>query len=267
MKIEIDLNKSLHENASVYFQKSKKSKKKLEGLKKAVKDTERKLEKLREKENIREEKKAVLVKKRSKKWFEKFHWFNSSDNLLAIAGRDTQSNEEVIKKYLEKGDLYFHAEIHGSPHCILKTKNNKAPETSMKETAEFVACFSRAWSSNLGSVDVYSVFPEQVSKSAPSGESMKTGSFMIYGERNWFKKTSLSFGIGIKKEEDFFVVISGPLDAIKKHSEIHFKIVQGKNSKGITAKKLKKLFEEKVNGIIDLDEIISMLPSGNSDVV
>jgi len=265
MKIEIDLNKSINENASLYFEKSKKSKRKKQGLLKAVKNTEKRLNEL--KSNQQEQKTQVLIKKRIKKWFEKFHWFYTSDDFLAVAGRDTKSNEEIVKKYMEDNDLYFHAEINGSPHCIIKTKNNSVPETSMKETAEFTALFSRAWRSGLSSVDVYSVNPEQVSKKAPSGESMKTGSFMIYGERNWFKKTALNFGIGVKKEEDDFVVISGSFSAVKKHSVISFKVVQGKDSKGITAKKLKKLFEEKLGSVIDLDEIISMLPSGNSDIV
>lgn len=264
MKIEIDLSKNLNENASIYFQKSKKNKKKLEGLEKAVKETEKRLIKL--KENQTEEKKEVLIKKRKKQWFEKFHWFYTSDNFLVIAGKDTKSNEEVIKKYMDKTDLYFHAEIHGSPHCILKTKNNLAPENSMKETAEFVASFSRAWKSGVSFVDVYSVLPEQVSKKAVSGESMKTGSFMIYGERTWFKKTPLNFAIGIKKEGSELIVVSGSAEAVKKHSLISFKIKQGNDSKGITAKKLKKLFEEKLNEPIDLDELISMLPSGNSEV-
>ncbi len=265
MKIEIDLHKNLNENASIYFQKSKKNKKKLEGLKKAVKETEKRLSKM--KENQTTEKKEVLIKKRKKQWFEKFHWFYTSDNLLAIAGKDTKSNEEVIKKYMDKTDLYFHAEIHGSPHCLLKAINNSSPETSMKETAEFVACFSKAWKTGISSVDVYSVLPEQVSKKAVSGESMKTGSFMIYGERNWFKKTPLNFAIGIKKEKENFIVISGPFESVKKHSEILFKIRQGKDSKGVIGKKLKKLFEEKLNTIIDLDELISMLPSGESEIV
>ncbi len=264
MKIEIDLNKSLNENASLYFEKSKKQKKKLDGLKKALKDTEKKLEMLREKNPVEE--KQVLVKKRKKQWFEKFHWFITSDNLLAVAGRDTKSNEEIVKKHMDKTDLYFHADIHGSPHCVLKTKNNSAPENSMKETAEFTAAFSSAWKKGLGSVDVYSVLPEQVSKKAVSGESMKSGSFMIYGERNWFRKTSLDFCIGIKKEEENFVVVSGPFNAVKKNSLVFFRVVQGNDSKGITAKKLKKLFEEKIDFAADLDEIISMLPAGNSEV-
>lgn len=267
MEIEIDLSKSLNENASIYFGKSKKSKKKLAGLKKAVKDTERKLKQMQEKEEIIDKNKEHLIKRRKKQWFEKFHWFYSSENLLALAGRDAKSNEELIKKHMEKDDLYFHADIQGSPHCLLKTKKNSAVIQSKKETAEFVASFSNAWKSNLSSVDVYSVLPEQISKKAPSGESMKTGSFMIYGNREWFKKTPLNFGIGIKKEKEDFIVISGSFDAVKKNSVISFKIIQGKDSKGITAKKLKKLFEEKIKEVLDLDEIISMLPNGSSEIV
>jgi len=267
MELEIDLNKSLNENASLYFDKSKKSKKKLDGLKKAVKDTEKKLNKMQEKEEIIDQNKEHLIKRRKKQWFEKFHWFYTSDNILAVAGRDAKSNEELVKKHMVKTDLYFHADIQGSPHCILKTKKNSASAKSMEETAEFVAVFSKAWTSGLSAVDVYSVNPEQVSKSAPSGESMKTGSFMIYGERNWFKKTSLNFGIGIKKEKDGFVVISGSFDGVKKNSDFCFKIIQGKDSKGVTGKKLKKLFEAKVSESVDLDELISMLPNGESEIV
>lgn len=265
MKIEIDLNKSLNENASAFFEKSKKSRKKIEGLRKALKESEKKINEM----NLKHEAipKNVLVKKRKKSWFEKFHWFFSSDGLLAVAGRDTKSNEELVKKHMDKTDLYFHAEIHGAPHCILKAKNGSASQASLKETAEFAAIFSSAWKSGFGSVDVYSVLPEQVSKKAPSGESMKSGSFMIYGERNWFKKTSLDFSIGVKKENDSFMLISGPSSAVKKQSTVFFKVVQGKDSKGVAAKKLKKLFEEKINSVVDLDEIISMLPNGESEIV
>lgn len=39
-------------------------------------------------------------------WFEKFNWFISSDHLLVISGRDSQQNELLVKKYLDKGFLF-----------------------------------------------------------------------------------------------------------------------------------------------------------------
>jgi len=261
MRIELELKKSLMENANAYFEKSKKAKKKLEGLKKAITDTSKKIEGLKEKKASVQEKK--LLKKRKKEWYEKFHWFYSSDGLLVLAGRDAQSNEELIKKHMEeKNDLYFHAEIQGSPHCIIKAKENKAPEETQREAAEFVAVYSKAWVEGLSSINVYSVLPEQVSKNAPTGTSMKTGSFMIYGQKKWFKKTPLEFAIGVKKEKDYFIIIGGPPSAVKNNSIAFIEVMQGKEKKGDTAKKIKALLEKKTGSAIDLDEIISVLPNG-----
>ncbi|MBU1121064.1 MAG: NFACT RNA binding domain-containing protein [archaeon] len=269
MEIELDLRKGVAENASTYFEKSKKAKKKLEGLVKSIEDTRSRLEKLKEKQFLlEEEEKAVPLKKREKKWFEKFHWFYSSNGFLVIAGRDSRTNEEIIKKYMEKDDLYFHAEIQGSPHCIIKTNKSEVPSSIMNEAAQFVASFSKGWREKLSSLDVYSVLPEQVSKKAPSGESMKSGSFMIYGKRNYFKKIPLELAIGVKKEGEEFIVISGPLTAIKKNSIAFVKVIQGEEKKGIAAKKLKELLEKKLglNEKLDLDEIIAMLPAGGTNI-
>ncbi len=263
MKVKIDLKKSLQQNASLYFDKSKKAKKKLAGLEKAVGDMKKKSDKLKRQEEFRE-KEAEIVKKRKRRWFEKFHWFFSSDGFLVIGGKDAKSNEVVVKRHMEEPDLYFHADIQGAPHVILKSKDNPAPGKTLKEAAQFAAIFSKAWKEALSSIDVYSVIPKQVSKKAPTGEAIGAGAFMIYGKRRWFKKTPLDFAIGVKEEDENYVIISGPLSAIKKHSLVFVQLRQGKQSKGETAKKLKAIFEKKLGkkNIIDLDELISMLPAG-----
>jgi predicted ribosome quality control (RQC) complex YloA/Tae2 family protein len=38
-------------------------------------------------------------------WFEKFHWFISSENYLVLTGRDAQQNEILVKRYLRRGDV------------------------------------------------------------------------------------------------------------------------------------------------------------------
>ena len=87
--IEIDANKSLEQNASKYFEESKKARKKIIGLKKAAIDLEKKTSQLEEKKLAP---KKEPLKKRERKWFEKFHWFFTSENFLIIAGRDAKSN-------------------------------------------------------------------------------------------------------------------------------------------------------------------------------
>ena len=138
MEIELDLNKTIEENATSYFEKSKLARKKVNGLKKAIEITEKIAEK-----------KVVVAKKekRNAKWFEKFRWFFTSDGLLVVGGKNAQQNEEIVKKYMDKKDVYFHAEVFGAPHCVIKLSESKfsvVPEQSMHEAAQFAVTFSKA---------------------------------------------------------------------------------------------------------------------------
>ncbi|MBU0635748.1 DUF814 domain-containing protein [Candidatus Micrarchaeota archaeon] len=269
MRIEIDFQESLEKNADRYYEQSKKAKKKLAGLKDAIikleKETERKQVAFQTKKDSKQ-----IVKKRSRDWFEKFRWFFTSDSLLVIGGRDAKTNDWIVKKFLEKGDLYFHADLSGAPHCVLKTKNNKAPEQSKQEALAFSVVFSRAWQSSSSIANAYWVLPSQVSKKAPSGESMGKGAFMIYGKRNYGKKIPLECGIGIEKKEDAWRIVSGPLSAIQKNALHVLKLGPGEMEKGPLSKKLFKHFEFKVKEKLSptvLDEIIGALPTGGSKII
>lgn len=262
-EIEIDISKSLEENASDCFEKSKKAKRKLASLKAAMERTREKIKALGKEAPERKD----LRKKRKRDWFEKFRWFFTSDNLLAIAGKDAKSNEEVVKKYMNEKDLYFHADIDGAPHVVLLTEGSKAPEKSNKEAAIFALDFSKAWQSGTSTGVVYSVLPIQVSKSAPSGESLGTGAFVISGKRNWFRKTPLDLSIGVEKSGEGHRVISGPTAAVKKHAEFSVQLEQGSLKKGEAAKKLFSLFEKRFGkNCVSLDEVVSMLPSGGFEI-
>jgi predicted ribosome quality control (RQC) complex YloA/Tae2 family protein len=72
-------------------------------------------------------------------WFEKFYWFISTENYLILSGRDAQQNEILFKKYLKKGDIYIHADIHGASTCIIKnpTGGGLAKQTRRKLTPFF----------------------------------------------------------------------------------------------------------------------------------
>jgi len=225
MEIEIFLDKSVDENAGLYFEKAKKAKAKLEGARKALEESKTKLDQLLQEESkfIEEEEKKALKRDRKKEWYEKFHWFFSTERFLCIGGKDATSNEIIVKKHLDKEDLVFHTDMAGSPFFIIKD-GQKAGENTINECAQAVAVYSKAWKLGHGTVDVFYVKPEQVSKEAQSGEFLAKGSFMITGKTNYLRP-NLKYAIGlvniVKKNEDgsnieSSEIIGGPIESIKK---------------------------------------------------
>jgi len=258
MKLELNTRKSLNANAAAYYERSKKVRAKLAGVRTAIADTEQKIADLDMK--IEENKAEALAKpaapiRREKKWFEKFHHFTTSDGFLVIAGRDAKQNEFLVSRHLEAADLFMHAEIHGAPATVIKD-GQRAPERSLLEAAQFSASYSSAWKNGLGSVDVYAVKPDQVSKHS-HGEYVPKGGFMIKGERQWFKHTCLGLWLGVDKETHT------PL--IEPESKpVSFKTLLhpgGKKEKGALAKELARKL------VCDVDELLQIMPTGNSSVV
>jgi predicted ribosome quality control (RQC) complex YloA/Tae2 family protein len=255
MEIEFDLKKSVDENAGIYFNLAKKSKKKLEGAHKALEDSKKKLEKLKKDENKFMETALKKLEKKDRKleWYEKFHWFISSEDFLCIGGKDATSNEIVIKKHTDKEDLVFHTDMAGSPFFIIKN-GQSAKEETINETAQAVAVYSRAWKLGHTTADVFYVKPEQVSKEAQSGEYMSKGSFMVRGKTTYIHP-KLEYAIGLVEDE----IVGGPITAIKKKTNKFVIVIPGREKKSSMAKKIKA----KLKGG-DLDEIIKFLPAGGS---
>lgn len=48
----------------------------------------------------------AAVPARKPYWFERFHWFVSSENYLVLSGRDAQQNELLVKRYLRWATLF-----------------------------------------------------------------------------------------------------------------------------------------------------------------
>ena len=254
MKVTIDLKKSVEENASEYYDRAKKAKKKLQGAEKAVELAIKKKEKQdKEKEKQQElEQQKLQEKNRKKNWYEKFKWFFTTNNFLVIAGKDATTNEEVIKKYAEKDDYVFHTDMSGSPFAVLKTDKKEPADIDFQETAIFTGSNSKAWSQGISSVSVFKVKPEQVTKEAKAGEYIKKGSFMVYGKREEYNiKPELAVGI----KED--VPMTGPVTAVKKHCEKKIAIQQGNEKKEKIANLIMKKLGLKTN-----DDILGNLPQG-----
>ena len=256
MKVEIDARKSIHDNAAAYYDKSKKVKAKIEGLTKAIVQTKKLIEAEEKKASIIPEKKIV----REKDWFEKFHYFVTQNSFLAIGGKDSKSNDVIVKKHMEKNDLYFHADIQGAPSVLLKNGQN-AKEDDIKETAQFAGAFSSAWKSELGVVDVFCVKPEQVHTAAKSGEYLAQGSYVITGERTIFKKMLVELAITYLAGK----LLIGPTATIKKRTNDFLVIKPTRGTKGESAKKFLYSIKKKwPNSVVDLDWVIQLLPNGGS---
>ncbi|MCD6230240.1 MAG: DUF814 domain-containing protein [Candidatus Diapherotrites archaeon] len=261
METELDLRKTLRQNANLYYSKSKKAKAKLAGVKTALEESKKQLKEVLEKKQVLENEKIELKKKRQAKWFEKFHWFFTSKDTLVIGGKDTKSNETIVKKHMEPTDVYFHAEVFGAPHVIAKTEDKELESSELEEIGVFAVSYSRAWREKVARANVFWVDPSQVTKEAPSGEYLGTGSFMIRGKKNFIKKANLKLAIGLSGS----VVVCGPKKAIEKTTKIFKEITPGETRPSDMAKKLKAFFEKQSKETVSLDEIIKMLPPGNSD--
>jgi len=266
--IELSLNKTLHQIADEYYNKSKKIKEKLEGLIEAIEKTKKDMENVEEIEAKKYVESIRVVRKRE--WYEKFRWFFTSDGFLVIGGRNAAMNEEIVSKYLEPKDLFFHTQTPGAPVTVLKNGQD-APEQSLIEAAEFAVTYSALWKEGKYGGEVYYVKPEQVKKAAKAGEYLPKGSFYIIGKRNYIT-ASVSCGIGVELEK--LRVFGGPLSAVKKYCDYYVEIDIGNMQPNEIAKEIAfKLIsmakdEEKhiVRSIATPDEIMKFLPPGKSRI-
>ena len=263
--LNIDPKLTIPENAENYYEKAKKAKRKTKGAEIAIENTKKQLEDIKAKKDIAMENIAVPKKrvKKNLKWYEKLRWFVSSDGHLVIGGRDANSNESVVKKYLEPNDIYLHADIHGASSTAIKLNGDDVNDNLLKESGEFAASFSSAWSMGFTSQDVFWVHPDQVTKTPESGEFLAKGSFVIRGHRNYIRGARVKLAIGIVDYEGKRIM-AGPIESLEKHCDNYVVIKPGFTKKEAIAKKIIHKINE--DDLLTLDDIIRVLPSGKCDI-
>ena len=267
-KVRIEPDAPLPSIASVLFDESKKQKGAINSIEKLIKKTEDQLEKTIAKGEIA--KGAVGFSDiRKKSWYERYRWFFTSDGMLAVGGRDGSSNSALVRKHMENDDKIFHAEINGSPFFILKDRSETLMPLSLEETAQATVCFSRAWQVSGHGLSSFWVKPDQIKKAAPTGQSMGKGSFMIYGTRNFIKVASLKLAVGILKEDENFLLVSGPVEPIKKNCLCYVIIEPGGSPISDVAKKIRAEFnksDDKFQKLFVVDDYVRALPTGSSKI-
>nr|XP_054303578.1 ribosome quality control complex subunit NEMF isoform X2 [Pongo pygmaeus] len=171
--VDVDLSLSAYANAKKYYDHkryaAKKTQKTVEAAEKAFKSAEKKT-----KQTLKEVQTVTSIQKARKVyWFEKFLWFISSENYLIIGGRDQQQNEIIVKRYLTPGE--------------------PIPPRTLTEAGTMALCYSAAWDARV-ITSAWWVYHHQVSKTAPTGEYLTTGSFMIRGKKNFLPPSYLMMG-------------------------------------------------------------------------
>ena len=202
LAIDIDLALSPWANARQYYEQKKtaadKQKRTMEASTKALKSAEHKIE-ADLKKGLKTEK-AVMRPARKQFWFEKFLYFVSSDGYLVIGGKDAQQNELLYRRYLKKGDIYVHADLQGASSVIVKnnpkTPDAPIPPSTLSQAGALTVCTSSAWDSKAV-MGAWWVEADQVSKTAPTGEYLTTGGFIIRGHKNLLPPSQLLLGFGV----------------------------------------------------------------------
>jgi len=197
VKVTVDLSLSAAANARMHFQRRKKhalkEQKTQEANETAMKAAEKKIQARAKKTQVV----SSMHQLRKTHWFEKFYWFITTENYLVISGKDAQQNELLVKRYMKKDDVYVHADLHGASTTIIKNyrPGMAIPPISLHQAGVACVCRSKAWEGKV-ITSAWWVYPDQVSKTAPTGEYLTTGSFMIRGKKNYLPPASLTYGFG-----------------------------------------------------------------------
>jgi predicted ribosome quality control (RQC) complex YloA/Tae2 family protein len=256
-RFNLNFNKSVYDNANIFYEKAKKAKAKRGRLKDIIDETQEEMEKAAKQRAKRE--KYPRIEPTKQYWFDAYRWFISSEGNLVIAGRDARSNDRIVKKHLKEGDRYAHAEVKGAPSVVIKDGSN-ASDVTFKEACQFAVTFSKAWSSKLAGGIAYWVKPEQVSKHPESGEFLPKGAFVIRGKRNHFRDLEMEVAVGEVHYQEARKVMCGPRSAVEAQGERIVVLKPGETKKETVARELSQTFH------VPIDEMVRILPPGDIDI-
>lgn len=197
--VELDLYKSVQDNADLHYEAAKKAKSRQVGAATALNEARKRVADVDAKglEGF-----GAAPKKADRQsrhfWFENYRWTFTPSGLVAVGGRNAGQNDAVVKKYLRDGDRYVHADIHGAPSVVVRPVDGIADEISdedLKGAGQFAACSSRAWR-QFGAASAYWVTPSQVSKTPRSGEFVPRGAWIIHGKRTTMSDLPMHWAVG-----------------------------------------------------------------------
>ncbi|MDP6187825.1 MAG: ribosome rescue protein RqcH [Candidatus Poseidoniaceae archaeon] len=284
----LSIDESVHQNAQRYFEAARKQKDKTKGAVDALEDTMLQLQRAQKKEAKQQASGKLNKIKRSKRlWFEHHRWSMITGGHLLVGGKDAKGNDSIVKKHLSGEDRYLHADLHGAPSCSLratqgfvvdehkpahipedipafrivdKLGDERITDEKLLEAASMALCWSRAWAGGGAHGTVYSVKPAQVSKTAQTGEFVGKGSFIVRGQRQWFKDLDVQIGIGIVAVNGVPLLMGGRPETIATTCQRYAILRPGLTKKEQLANRIYK------NTGLVTDDVLPVLP-GASDIL
>ena len=115
----------------------------------------------------------------------------------------------------------------------------------------------------------YWVNPEQVKKAAPSGQSMAKGSFMIEGQRNFVKISTLKMCVAIIELDGNHLLTCGP-PSMKKNCVCYAVIEPEGTDMADVAKRIRHEFlsnNEEIAKPFSVDDYVRILPAGACKII
>ncbi|KAJ6262624.1 hypothetical protein Dda_3436 [Drechslerella dactyloides] len=202
LDIDIDLSLTGYANARTYYDQKRsavvKETKTLQSSAKALKSTERKIQK-----DLKQAYKAEKMELRSFRrqgWWEKFYWFVSSEGYLVLGAKDPTQADMLYKKYFKRGDVWVHADVPGSCHVVVKNKvaDMKAPVPpgTLGQAGSLAVASSDAWDKKQV-ISAWWAEYEQVGKMGAGGSVLGVGEFAVKGEKKWLPPAMLVMGFAV----------------------------------------------------------------------
>jgi predicted ribosome quality control (RQC) complex YloA/Tae2 family protein len=297
-RVTVRVHEGVEKNADRLYTEAKRVAEKKEGALAAIEDTREELAELEERkanwsaddaeeaeaedddgEDVDWLARSSVPLRRDEQWYERFRWFHTSDGFLVIGGRNADQNEELVKKYMETGDRFFHTQAHGAPATVLKAtgpseaaRDVDIPQQSREEAAQFAVSYSSIWKDGQFTGDVYEVSPDQVSKTPESGEYVEKGSFVVRGDRTYYEDTPVGVAVGIQVEP-YSRVVGGPPSAIEGQAETLVRLEPGQYAQNDIAKMVYREFRDRfadgsfVRKVASPDLIQEFCPAGGSRIV
>ncbi len=254
--VRLETRLGANQNADALYQKAKDAQEKAEAMLGDLEEARGRLEEL----PAAAEAAPPPAAPRKVLWFERFRWFLSTEGHLVLAGRDARSNEALVKKHLQPGDRYAHADVQGAPSVVVK-EGSEAGEATLDEACRMAVAYSRLWKAGAGSGSAYWVTPEQVSKTPQSGEFLAKGAFVIRGKRNYRRNLPLEAGVGMTEYDGERVVMGGPPAAVAARCEAYVLVSPGAEPRKAVAEALGEAWG------VPAEDVLRALPSGGLRVV
>ena len=176
VKISLKKNLTPQANAERYYRKSKNENKQriyaqkhLEELEESLFIKQEELTRLEQIESLKEIRKKATTQEQSSQKRLPFREVQIGGYVLRI-GKGAADNDELLRRYTSKNDLWFHAKDVSGSHVIMRNASNASiPDHVLEKVAGIAAFYSKAKSETLAAVMYTDVKFVRKVKGSPPG--------------------------------------------------------------------------------------------------